>query len=84
MDVLLVILGVFLILVIYVNIKITIDISRSSTSSSKERTLSYLAVWLVPLLGALLVPKRILPRFWSSESGQDYTKESGGGMPGGG
>ena len=42
------------------------------------------SVWLIPLLGALLVPKRILPRFWSSESGQDYTKESGGGMPGGG
>ncbi|MBB3170200.1 hypothetical protein [Simiduia aestuariiviva] len=83
MEILLAISGIFLLLVIYVNIKVTIDISRSS-ASSKERALLYLAVWLIPLLGVLLVPKRILPRFWSSESGQDYTKESGGGMPGGG
>ncbi|MBB3170024.1 hypothetical protein [Simiduia aestuariiviva] len=83
MEILLAISGIFLLLVIYVNIKVTIDISRSS-ASSKERALSYLAVWLIPLLGVLLVPKRILPRFWSSDSGQDYTKESGGGMPGGG
>ncbi|MBB3167177.1 hypothetical protein [Simiduia aestuariiviva] len=83
MEILLAISGIFLLLVIYVNIKVTIDISRSS-ASSKERALLYLAVWFIPLLGVLLVPKRILPRFWSSESGQDYTKESGGGMPGGG
>jgi hypothetical protein len=83
MEILLATSGIFLLLVIYVNIKFTIDISHSS-ASSKERALSYLAVWLIPLLGVLLVPKRILPRFWSSERGQDYTKESGGGMPGGG
>lgn len=81
MEILLAISGIFLFLVIYVNIKVTIDISRSSISSSRERSLSYLVVWLIPLLGVLLVPKRILPRFWSSESGQDYTNESGGGMP---
>ncbi len=84
MEILLAILGLVLFLVIYVNIKVSIDISCSTVASSKERALSFLLVWLVPLLGVLLVPRRVLPRFWSSESGQSYSKESGGGMPGGG
>ena len=84
MKFILVVLSIFLFIVIYVNIKVTIDISRSTTASEKERVLSYIVVWLIPLIGVFFVPKRMLPRFWSSEKGQNYSKESGGGFPGAG
>ncbi len=63
MEVLILIAVIFLFLVVYVNIKVTRDIARSARSTSNERALSYFVVWLIPLLGVLFVPKKVLPGF---------------------
>jgi len=87
MEIVLIISGFVFFLVAYVNVKVTKDIARSTSATIKERMFSYLVVWLVPLLGVFLVPKRILPRFYESKDGHKYINGppgSGGGMPGGG
>ncbi|TQV69601.1 hypothetical protein FKG94_22665 [Exilibacterium tricleocarpae] len=58
MNILAAIAVVFVFLVLYVNIKVSQDIARSKVSTKNERTLSYLLVWLIPLLGYSLFPKR--------------------------
>ena len=86
MEVLIVIVVIFLFLVVYVNIKITRDIARSSGSTSNERALSYFLVWLIPLLGVIFVPKKVLTGFRRRSDGGSFLGGDGssdGGCSGG-
>ncbi|WP_415887782.1 hypothetical protein ACMXYO_06930 [Neptuniibacter sp. QD37_6] len=75
MEELVAIAAIFVILVLFVNIKVTRVIARSVGSTKNERVLSYLVVWFIPLVGVLLVPKKILP---SLHTKADSTCSSGG------
>lgn len=76
MEILLLILGVFILLVLCVNIKVSREIYLSRESTKNERLRSYFFVWLLPVLGVLLVPKTILPKL--------HSKNEGSGIFGGG
>lgn len=84
MEVLLSIIGIIFCLLLYVNIKVTSDIKQSSSATQAEKKRAVLIVWCVPFLGVLFVSKKVLPYFYKDKSGNSYTKESGGGFPGGG
>jgi heme/copper-type cytochrome/quinol oxidase subunit 2 len=83
MEVLLSIIGIIFCLLLYVNIKVTSDIKQSSSATQSEKKRAILVVWCIPFLGVLFVSKKGLPYFYKDTSGNSYTKESGGGFPGG-
>lgn len=83
MEVLLITIGIVLFLLLYVNVKVSKDIKQSG-ATNKQRTQAYLLVWFIPFLGVLFVSQKVLPYFYKAKNGDSYTKESGGGFPGGG
>ena len=78
MEILVAIAAIFMFLVLYVNIKVTRDIAHSVGSTKNERALSYLVVWLIPLLGVLFVPKKILPSLHVKPDGTSFFSDGGG------
>ena len=84
MQILLSIIGIIFGLLLYVNVKVTGDIKRSVNATQTDRKRAIIIVWCLPLFGVLFVSKKVLPGFYQDKNGNSYTKESGGGFPGGG
>lgn len=61
MEILTVAALIFVSLIFYVNIRVSLAIQRLKLLSNQEKVFFFLVVWLIPFLGVLLLPKKVLP-----------------------
>ncbi len=61
MDILLLFVIFMSVTVLYVNVRASIAIFKSTALNAFPKLFAYIMVWSLPVLGALLLPKNILP-----------------------
>ena len=61
MDILLLLVIFMSVTVLYVNVRASIAIFKSSSLNRFPKLFAYIMVWSLPVLGALLLPKKVLP-----------------------